>query len=47
MLKRNSHEVLEVGKLLFPLFALALDLPENFFDDKVRFCPYAGLSIEA
>ncbi|KAF8177027.1 hypothetical protein BJ912DRAFT_1063716 [Pholiota molesta] len=28
------HRVLHVGKLLFPLFALALDLPENFFDDK-------------
>ncbi|KAF9562665.1 Clavaminate synthase-like protein [Agrocybe pediades] len=28
------HRALEVGKLLFPLFALALDLPENFFDDK-------------
>ncbi|KDR82437.1 hypothetical protein GALMADRAFT_823330 [Galerina marginata CBS 339.88] len=28
------HRVLEVGKLLFPLFALALDLPENFFDNK-------------
>ncbi|KAH9480251.1 2-oxoglutarate-Fe(II) type oxidoreductase hxnY [Psilocybe cubensis] len=28
------HRVLDVGKLLFPLFALALDLPENFFDDK-------------
>ncbi|KAF8956978.1 hypothetical protein BDZ97DRAFT_136092 [Flammula alnicola] len=28
------HRVLQVGQLLFPLFALALDLPENFFDDK-------------
>jgi len=28
------HRVLEIGQLLFPLFALALDLPENFFDDK-------------
>ncbi|KAF9485812.1 Clavaminate synthase-like protein [Pholiota conissans] len=26
--------VLQVGRLLFPLFALALDLPETFFDDK-------------
>ncbi|KAF7293986.1 2OG-Fe oxygenase [Mycena kentingensis (nom. inval.)] len=24
----------QLGQLLFPLFALALDLPENFFDDK-------------
>ncbi|KAJ7727383.1 hypothetical protein B0H16DRAFT_1590848 [Mycena metata] len=24
----------QLGKSLFPLFALALDLPENFFDDK-------------
>ncbi|KAF8882032.1 hypothetical protein CPB84DRAFT_1686870 [Gymnopilus junonius] len=28
------HQILEVGKLLFPLFALALDVPEDFFDDK-------------
>ncbi|PPR04096.1 hypothetical protein CVT24_010669 [Panaeolus cyanescens] len=28
------HRALQVGKALFPLFALALDLPENFFDDK-------------
>ena len=25
-----------LGKKLFPLFAMALDLPPNFFDDKVR-----------
>ncbi|PPQ75712.1 hypothetical protein CVT26_000953 [Gymnopilus dilepis] len=31
---RYYHQVLEVGKLLFPLFALALDLPEDFFDNK-------------
>ena len=30
-----SHSALKLGKLLFPLFALALDLPETFFDDKV------------
>ena len=30
-----SHQVLHIGKLLFPLFALALDLPESYFDDKV------------
>ncbi|KAF8158476.1 hypothetical protein B0H34DRAFT_709043 [Crassisporium funariophilum] len=28
------HRAVQVGQLLFPLFALALDLPENFFDDK-------------
>ena len=31
-----SHEAVNLGKKLFPLFALALDLPENFFDDKVN-----------
>lgn len=29
------HAVIRLGKALFPLFALALDLPENFFDDKI------------
>ncbi|KAJ3474365.1 hypothetical protein NLI96_g12498 [Meripilus lineatus] len=28
------HAVVSLGKSLFPLFALALALPENFFDDK-------------
>jgi len=28
------HAVVRLGLSLFPLFALALDLPENFFDDK-------------
>ncbi|KXN83145.1 hypothetical protein AN958_01816 [Leucoagaricus sp. SymC.cos] len=28
------HSALRLGKLLFPLLALALDLPETFFDDK-------------
>ncbi|KAH9968370.1 Clavaminate synthase-like protein [Lactifluus volemus] len=28
------HEVLRLGQYLFPLFALALDLPEDFFADK-------------
>ncbi|KAI0762015.1 Clavaminate synthase-like protein [Trametes elegans] len=28
------HAAVKLGKLLFPLFALALDLPEEFFDDK-------------
>lgn len=32
----SSHAVVQLGKTLFPLFALALNLPEHFFDDKVR-----------
>ncbi|KAH9932699.1 Clavaminate synthase-like protein [Epithele typhae] len=28
------HAAVLVGQMLFPLFALALNLPENFFDDK-------------
>lgn len=28
-----------LGQSLFPLFALALDLPEDFFDDKVILPP--------
>ncbi|RDX46574.1 Clavaminate synthase-like protein [Lentinus brumalis] len=28
------HTAVRLGQSLFPLFALALDLPENFFDDK-------------
>ncbi|KIY62182.1 Clavaminate synthase-like protein [Cylindrobasidium torrendii FP15055 ss-10] len=28
------HAAVELGQRLFPLFALALDLPENFFEDK-------------
>jgi hypothetical protein len=31
----SSSAVLQLGQSLFPLFALALDLPEDFFDDKV------------
>jgi len=29
------HHAVRLGKSLFPLFALALDLPENFFEDKI------------
>ncbi|KAJ8487237.1 hypothetical protein ONZ51_g4303 [Trametes cubensis] len=29
------HAAVNLGRKMFPLFALALDLPENFFDDKV------------
>ncbi len=31
----HSHAAVRLGKLLFPLFALALDVPETFFDHKV------------
>lgn len=31
---RYYYEVVALGKLLFPVIALALNLPENFFDDK-------------
>ncbi|KAG7444180.1 Clavaminate synthase-like protein [Guyanagaster necrorhizus] len=30
------HAAVNLGKKLFPLFALSLDLPENFFEDKTR-----------
>ncbi|PBK67249.1 Clavaminate synthase-like protein [Armillaria solidipes] len=30
------NAAVNLGKKLFPLFALALDLPENFFEDKTR-----------
>ncbi|KAI0322083.1 2OG-Fe-II oxygenase [Amylostereum chailletii] len=30
------HAAVTLGKALFPLFALALDLPADFFDDKTR-----------
>ncbi|KAK0487113.1 hypothetical protein IW261DRAFT_591694 [Armillaria novae-zelandiae] len=30
------HAAVNLGKKLFPLFALALELPENFFEDKTR-----------
>jgi isopenicillin N synthase-like dioxygenase len=30
------HAALDLGKLLFPLFALSLGLPENFFEDKTK-----------
>ena len=32
---RPSHAAVRLGQYLFPLFALALDLPEDFFSDKV------------
>ncbi len=32
----RSHAAVNLGRKLFPLFALALDLPEDFFADKVR-----------
>ncbi|KAI6149146.1 hypothetical protein BKA82DRAFT_4329117 [Pisolithus tinctorius] len=30
------HAAVDVGKVLFRLFAIALDLPETYFDDKTR-----------
>ncbi|KAH9480673.1 2-oxoglutarate-Fe(II) type oxidoreductase hxnY [Psilocybe cubensis] len=30
------HEAVKLGKMLFPLFAMALDLPDTFFDDKTQ-----------
>ncbi|KIJ09305.1 hypothetical protein PAXINDRAFT_17604 [Paxillus involutus ATCC 200175] len=30
------HAAVNVGKTLFPLFALALELPETYFDDKTK-----------
>lgn len=32
----SSHAAVGLGKNLFPLFARALDLAPEFFDDKVR-----------
>lgn len=31
----NSHSAVRLGKAMFPLFALALHLDEDFFEDKV------------
>ena len=39
-----SHAAVRLGQSLFPLFALALNLSENFFDDKVS-CTYRVKSI--
>jgi isopenicillin N synthase-like dioxygenase len=33
----HSHAVIALGRRLFPLFALALNIDEHFFDDKVCF----------
>ncbi|ESK84794.1 2og-fe oxygenase [Moniliophthora roreri MCA 2997] len=30
------HSLVDLGKLLFPIFALALNIEENFFEDKIR-----------
>ncbi|KII94609.1 hypothetical protein PLICRDRAFT_692963 [Plicaturopsis crispa FD-325 SS-3] len=35
-LLKYYHSAVTLGKALFPLFALALDLPETFFDDKTK-----------
>lgn len=31
-----SHAAVELGRKLFPLFALALDLDDDFFEDKTK-----------
>lgn len=40
-----SHAVVGLGKALFPIFALALDLDENFFEDKVSSDRFAKASL--
>ncbi|KAF8635830.1 hypothetical protein AX15_000029 [Amanita polypyramis BW_CC] len=30
------HAAVQLGRLLFPIFALALELPENYFEDKTK-----------
>jgi hypothetical protein len=32
---RDSHATIALGRILFPLFALVLDLPDTWFDNKV------------
>jgi hypothetical protein len=39
----SSHAAVGLGKNLFPLFARALDLAPDFFDDKVRIHPLVDL----
>ncbi|KAJ9124500.1 hypothetical protein QFC24_003291 [Naganishia onofrii] len=36
-MKYYSKEMLELGRRMFPLLALALEMDENFFDDKTRY----------
>ena len=43
MLTLISYSAVNFGKALFPIFALALNLPEDFFDDKVK---RTALSVE-
>lgn len=35
-MNHESHAAVQLGKLLFPLLALALDIEEDFFADKTR-----------
>ena len=35
-LQRAYSEIMALGQRLFPLFALALDLPEQYFADKLQ-----------
>jgi len=39
----HSEAAVALGQALFLLFALALDLPEDFFADKVRPVGYVSL----
>jgi len=41
MLILNSYSAVNFGRALFPIFALALNLPEDFFDDKVKWASSA------
>ncbi|KAF8627376.1 hypothetical protein AX17_006191 [Amanita inopinata Kibby_2008] len=43
---RYYHAAVQLGKSLFPIFALALELPEDFFEDKAHpiFCSDYGSS---
>ncbi len=41
-LSLSSHAAVGLGKNLFPLFARALDLAPDYFDNKVRVHPLAG-----
>ena len=36
---------MRLGQYLFPLFALALDLPEDFFSDKVGCCKSCAVHV--
>lgn len=35
LLRTSSGQIINLGRLLFPLLALALEMPEEFFSDKI------------